>query len=88
MELFGFGKKELVTALVAAAVAVRLPHPAAPAALPERAAPAAGALAGEAAAEDHDALLRRLQELGDLRAKGILTDEEFAETKALILRRF
>ncbi|MFF2576053.1 DUF4429 domain-containing protein [Streptomyces goshikiensis] len=88
VELFGFGKKELVTALVAAAVAVRLPHPAAPAALPERAAPAAGALAGEAAAEDHDALLRRLQELGDLRAKGILTDEEFAETKALILRRF
>ncbi|MEU1310684.1 DUF4429 domain-containing protein [Streptomyces cinnamoneus] len=41
-----------------------------------------------AAADDHDALLRRLRELGELHRSGILTDEEFSAAKQAILRRF
>ncbi|MFC9810882.1 DUF4429 domain-containing protein [Streptomyces virginiae] len=89
VELFGF-KKDPLMALVAAAVALRLPHPAAPAqdrpvedAPPkELAAPAAGV------AEDHDALLRRLRELGELHQTGVLTADEFAAAKQAVLRRF
>ncbi|MER6310099.1 SHOCT domain-containing protein, partial [Streptomyces sp. NPDC001657] len=53
--------------------------------------PAAGpppAALTAAPADDHDALLRRLRELGELHRDGILTDEEFAATKAAVLRRF
>ncbi|OKK19628.1 Tat pathway signal sequence domain protein [Streptomyces sp. CB00455] len=71
VELFGFRKDPLM-ALVAAAVAVRLPHPAAPG----------------AAAEDHDSLLRRLRELGELHQAGVLTGEEFTAAKQAVLRRF
>lgn len=92
VELFGF-KKDPLMALVAAAVAVRMPHPAAPAsaptpspALPPGTAPEPGPPA--APAEDHDALLRRLRELGELHQTGILTAEEFATAKAAILGRF
>ncbi|MEV4438252.1 DUF4429 domain-containing protein [Streptomyces sp. NPDC049577] len=52
------------------------------------AAPAAPAPDGEPAAPDHDALLRRLRELGELRHAGILTDDEFSAAKQAILRRF
>ncbi|MFF4367520.1 DUF4429 domain-containing protein [Streptomyces sp. NPDC001594] len=90
VELFGF-KKDPLMALVAAAVAVRMPHPAAPA--PAPAAPAAlpladaaPALAGEPA--DHDTLLRRLRELGELHRSGVLTAEEFSAAKAAILGGF
>lgn len=38
-------------------------------------------------ADDHDAVLRRLRELGELHAAGILTDEEFAAAKRAILQR-
>ena len=39
-------------------------------------------------AEDgHDALLRRLRELGELHRTGVLTDEEFAMAKQAILKR-
>lgn len=97
VELFGF-KKDPLMALVAAAVAVRMPHPAAPAA-----APPSGAVRGLApkqeptpaqepaqapAPADHDALLRRLRELGELHQAGILTPEEFSAAKAAILGRF
>lgn len=82
VELFGMGRKELATALVAAAVAARLPHPAAALAP----APAPAALAADGA--DHDALLRRLRELGELHTSGLLTAEEFSTAKAAILRRF
>uniref|UniRef100_A0AAU2JNH3 DUF4429 domain-containing protein n=1 Tax=Streptomyces sp. NBC_00049 TaxID=2903617 RepID=A0AAU2JNH3_9ACTN len=87
VELFGF-KKDPLMALVAAAVAVRMPHPAAP-----REAPAVDAVAKElssaaAPAEDHDALLRRLRELADLHQSGILTAEEFTAAKQAVLRRF
>ena len=75
-------------ALVAAAVQARLPHPAGPPRptcrprdrkrLPLPAAPAE---------DDHDALLRRLRELGELHRTGVLTDEEFALAKQAILKR-
>ena len=88
VELWGF-KKDPLMALVAAAVQARLPHPsAAPVAdvaarpLPKELAPAA-----EPREDDHDALLRRLRELGELRRTGVLTDEEFQLAKAAILKR-
>ncbi|MEU3945713.1 DUF4429 domain-containing protein [Streptomyces sp. NPDC029526] len=98
VELWGF-KKDPLMALVAAAVQVRLPHPAArdtegarterdgvPALTGAGAAPAVPAPA--APAEDgHDALLRRLRELGELHRSGVLTDEEFALAKQAILKR-
>lgn len=41
-----------------------------------------------APADHHDVLLRRLRELGELHRDGVLTDEEFARTKAVVLRGF
>lgn len=38
--------------------------------------------------DHHDVLLRRLRELGELHREGVLTDEEFATTKAAVLRGF
>ncbi|MFI9149847.1 DUF4429 domain-containing protein [Streptomyces sp. NPDC053367] len=82
VELWGF-KKDPLMALVAAAVQARLPHPAAPADdLPS--APPPPPAAPE---DDHDALLRRLRELGDLHRTGVLTDEEFTLAKQAILKR-
>ncbi|MDQ1016921.1 DUF4429 domain-containing protein [Streptomyces afghaniensis] len=40
------------------------------------------------AADHHDVLLRRLRELGELYREGVLTDEDFARTKAVVLRGF
>ncbi|MFG3258145.1 DUF4429 domain-containing protein [Streptomyces sp. NPDC048172] len=37
---------------------------------------------------DHDGLLRRLRELGELRESGVLTDDEFRMAKKAILDRF
>jgi hypothetical protein len=79
VELWGF-KKDPLMALVAAAVQSRLPHPSAPPAqdaAPERPA---------APSPDHDALLRRLRELGDLHRSGVLTDEEFTLAKQALLK--
>ncbi|MGW4024040.1 DUF4429 domain-containing protein [Streptomyces sp. NPDC005009] len=86
VELWGF-KKDPLMALVAAAVQARLPHPAAPA--DDRPSePAAAPLPPAASAEDdHDALLRRLRELGELHRSGVLTDEEFTLAKQAILKR-
>ena len=78
VELWGF-KKDPLMALVAAAVQARIPHPAAPA--PER------AILRQPEPEDHDVLLRRLRELGDLHRTGVLTDEEFAAAKQAVLKR-
>ncbi|MGW6024004.1 DUF4429 domain-containing protein [Streptomyces sp. NPDC055099] len=91
VELWGF-KKDPLMALVAAAVQVRLPHPAAAQGLAEAPeAPAAltpAAVPAPAPAEDdHDALLRRLRELGELHKAGILTEEEFTTAKQAILKR-
>ncbi|MEV5337627.1 DUF4429 domain-containing protein [Streptomyces sp. NPDC052676] len=88
VELWGF-KKDPLMALVAAAVQARLPHPSAPA--PASAPAAAGAvpLPGPrpAAEDDHDALLRRLRELGELHRSGVLTDDEFTMAKQAVLKR-
>ncbi|MFJ5263682.1 DUF4429 domain-containing protein [Streptomyces sp. NPDC088387] len=89
VELWGF-KRDPLMALIAAAVQARLAHPAAPAAagaarpqLTEGTTPAAVT----AAEDDHDALLRRLRELGELHRSGVLTDEEFALAKQAVLKR-
>ncbi|MGW0781932.1 DUF4429 domain-containing protein [Streptomyces sp. NPDC002913] len=91
LELWGLSKREYTAVLVAAAVLVRLPSPggraelAPPAEQPE-AAPAPAPDPGPAA-DDHDVLLRRLRELGELYESGILTDEEFALAKRAVLKR-
>jgi hypothetical protein len=82
VELWGF-KKDPLMALVAAAVQARLPHPTAS----PQAAQAAERPAAIAPEDDHDALLRRLRELGDLHKSGVLTDEEFALAKQAVLKR-
>jgi hypothetical protein len=72
------------TSLLAAAVVARLPHPSAGAA-----APALTTRDTKPASDgDHDTLLRRLRELGDLHRDGVLTDEEFATAKQALLRQF
>jgi hypothetical protein len=85
VELWGF-KKDPLMALIAAAVQARLPHPATLTDVRPEAAEPPRELA--AAVEDgHDALLRRLRELGELHRDGVLTDEEFAMAKQAILKR-
>jgi hypothetical protein len=84
VELWGF-KKDPLMALVAAAVQARLPHPSAPA--PKQLTPPPARPAGPAPAGDHDALLRRLRELGDLHRSGVLTEEEFTLAKRAVLHR-
>ncbi|MFK0281509.1 DUF4429 domain-containing protein [Streptomyces sp. NPDC090499] len=91
LDLWGSVRRDLLTALVAAAVTARLPHPSTrpgaeyaehtdrdrpPAPVPRQ------------PADHHDVLLRRLRELGELHRDGVLTDEEFALTKAAVLRSF
>lgn len=86
VELWGF-KRDPLMALVAAAVQARLPHPAA--AVEDRPAeePDGVAALGPGPEADHDALLRRLRELGELHREGVLTDEEFALAKQAVLKR-
>ncbi|MFD3483418.1 DUF4429 domain-containing protein [Streptomyces sp. NPDC058665] len=90
VELYGFRKDPLM-ALVAASVVARLPHPnAAPATAPGLAkAPDGADVPAQPAAggDDHDALLRRLRELGELHQAGILTEEEFTTAKQAVLKR-
>lgn len=81
LDLWGLSRKEYTAVLVAAAVIARLPHPSAPARTPgELPAAAPGA-------DDHDVLLRRLRELGELHRAGTLTDEEFSTAKQAVLKR-
>ncbi|QDY76859.1 DUF4429 domain-containing protein [Streptomyces qinzhouensis] len=82
IDLWGFRKDPLM-GLVGAAVVARLPHPYAPKASAAPELPPAGT----APAEDHDTLLRRLRELGELHRSGILTDEEFSTAKQAVLKR-
>lgn len=84
VELWGF-KKDPLMALVAAAVQARLPHPAS---VPALESPSAQeATPARITGDDHDALLRRLRELGELHREGVLTDEEFTTAKQAVLRR-
>jgi len=83
LALWGTKKESGNSAVLAAAIVGRMPHPNAS---PET--PAAAELTAEpAAASDHDALLRRLRELGDLHRDGVLTDEEFASAKQAVLKQ-
>ncbi|MGW1491055.1 DUF4429 domain-containing protein [Streptomyces sp. NPDC002402] len=77
VELWGFRKDPLM-ALVGAAVTARMPHPYAPHDAVPPPAPSS---------DDHDALLRRLRELGELHQAGILTEEEFTTAKRAVLKR-
>ncbi|MFF7889062.1 DUF4429 domain-containing protein [Streptomyces sp. S1D4-11] len=99
LDLWGSARRDLLTALVAAAVTARLPHPSLRAGEhidrpPQLTAAAAGpgsapvTASVPAQADHHDVLLRRLRELGELHRDGVLTDEEFAATKAAVLRGF
>jgi hypothetical protein len=90
LDLWGSARRDLLTALVATAVTARLPHPAthAGAELGEYTARPQPAAAVPPQADHHDVLLRRLRELGELHRDGVLTDEEFAMTKAAVLRGF
>jgi hypothetical protein len=84
VELWGF-KKDPLMALVAAAVQARLPHPAR---APEDAVrPSEPGVPAPPAEDGHDALLRRLRELGELHRDGVLTDDEFTAAKQAVLRR-
>ncbi|CAD5951628.1 DUF4429 domain-containing protein [Streptomyces cyaneofuscatus] len=91
LELWGLSKKEYTAVVVAAAVLARLPQartavdaPAVAPALTKAPAPAPAAVPP---ADDHDVLLRRLRELGELHRAGVLTDEEFSTAKQAILSR-
>ncbi|MDQ0763326.1 DUF4429 domain-containing protein [Streptomyces canus] len=92
LDLWGSTRRDLLTALVATAVTARLPHPSTRGDLAyddERAPrPRLAAAAVPPPADHHDVLLRRLRELGELHRDGVLTDEEFAMTKAAVLRGF
>lgn len=98
LDLWGNVSRDLLTALVATAVTARLPHPTARAGAGqasgqehEDGGPARrrGLTAAVPPPSDHhDVLLRRLRELGELHRDGVLTDEEFARTKAVVLRGF
>ncbi|MET7731034.1 DUF4429 domain-containing protein [Streptomyces sp. NPDC005402] len=92
LDLWGSTRRDLLTALVATAVTARLPHPSTRGDIAyedERAhRRRLTAAAIPPSADHHDVLLRRLRELGELHRDGVLTDEEFAMTKAAVLRGF
>ncbi|MFF9777206.1 DUF4429 domain-containing protein [Streptomyces sp. NPDC013978] len=90
LDLWGSTRRDLLTALVATAVTARLPHPSTRVnGHADRSGPEAGTVTARPPASDHhDTLLRRLRELGELHRGGVLTDEEFAATKAAVLRDF
>ncbi|MER7570491.1 DUF4429 domain-containing protein [Streptomyces sp. NPDC126514] len=86
LDLWGSARRDLLTALVAAAVTARLPHPSTRTGVEFARRPLAAAVPPPA--DHHDVLLRRLRELGELHRDGVLTDEEFTMTKAAVLRGF
>jgi hypothetical protein len=88
LDLWGHVRRDLLSALVAAAVTACLPHPSTRAGRPldGHGRPPTAAAPGQA--DHHDVLLRRLRELGELHRGGVLTDEEFARTKAAVLKGF
>ncbi|MBQ1090164.1 DUF4429 domain-containing protein [Streptomyces sp. B93] len=88
LDLWGSARRDLLTALVATAVTARLPHPSTRAGRPLARLPHQPTAALPPPADRHDVLLRRLRELGELHRDGVLTDEEFARTKAAVLRDF
>lgn len=83
---WGWQQEGGTTSLLAAAVVARLPHPSVREQTAEALPAGPEAAAGEPGA-DHDAVLRRLRELGELHQAGVLTDEEFTTAKQALLRR-
>ncbi|NED94914.1 DUF4429 domain-containing protein [Phytoactinopolyspora alkaliphila] len=83
---WGMRREGGTSSLLAAAVVARLPHPfgSLPAALAE------GATGDKThkSGDNHDALLQKLRELGELHRDGVLTEDEFTTAKQAILRRF
>ncbi|WP_406198362.1 MULTISPECIES: DUF4429 domain-containing protein [unclassified Streptomyces] len=88
LDLWGNARRDLLTALVATAVTARLPHPSSRPRVEDPTDRRQLAAAVPPRADHHDVLLRRLRELGELHRDGVLTDEEFAMTKAVVLRGF
>ncbi|MFD3499350.1 DUF4429 domain-containing protein [Streptomyces sp. NPDC058676] len=90
LDLWGSARRDLLTALVATAVTARLPHPSTRAAVESGEQTTRRPLTATVPpqADHHDVLLRQLRELGELHRDGVLTDEEFAMTKAAVLRKF
>ncbi|SER58455.1 protein of unknown function [Streptomyces sp. yr375] len=91
LDLWGNVSRDLLTALVATAVTARLPHPYARTRTGQEPGDADGHPGTDGHADaggHHDVLLRRLRELGELHRDGVLTGEEFARTKAVVLRGF
>ncbi|KMS67369.1 Tat pathway signal sequence domain protein [Streptomyces viridochromogenes] len=90
LDLWGSARRDLLTALVATAVTARLPHPSTRPGVDQadHADRARLTASVPCPADHHDVLLRRLRELGELHRDGVLTDEEFAMTKAVVLRGF
>ncbi|MGW7254046.1 DUF4429 domain-containing protein [Streptomyces sp. NPDC054834] len=88
LDLWGNVRRDLLTALVAAAVTARLPHPSTRGGGEHTDGWWGAGATVPAPADRHDVLLRRLRELGELHRDGVLTDEEFAMTKAAVLRGF
>ncbi|MGF0170754.1 DUF4429 domain-containing protein [Streptomyces sp. Marseille-Q5077] len=88
LDLWGSARRDLLTALVATAVTARLPHPSTHPGVTEPTDRPQLAASVPPPADHHDVLLRRLRELGELHRDGVLTDEEFAMTKAVVLRSF
>ncbi|MFE5922113.1 DUF4429 domain-containing protein [Streptomyces sp. NPDC002285] len=88
LDLWGSARRDLLTALVATAVTARLPHPSTHPGIADPTDRPQLAASVPPPADHHDVLLRRLRELGELHRDGVLTDEEFAMTKAVVLRSF
>ncbi|MBC2901335.1 DUF4429 domain-containing protein [Streptomyces cupreus] len=88
LDLWGSARRDLLTALVATAVTARLPHPSTRTGVEYAERDRRLTAAVPPSADHHDVLLRRLRELGELYRDGVLTDEEFAMTKAAVLRGF
>lgn len=95
-DVFGRTRDKVVSAVKDANIPEKVGEQASKLRLPERRRDGEGAAGVAAAAEaptaalpvdDEDARLERLERLGTLREKGILTDEEFAAEKARLLSR-
>ncbi|WP_129669067.1 DUF4429 domain-containing protein [Phytoactinopolyspora endophytica] len=86
---WGMRREGGTISLLAAAVVARLPHPSADhEAAPGRTRPSGTGSGADTAGpgDDHDTVLRRLRELGELHRDGVLTEEEFAAAKQALLR--
>jgi len=92
-DAFGRTRDKVVSAVKDANIPERVGEQASKLRLPERRRPEGDAAGAESEAptttmpvSEEDARLQRLEKIGELRDKGILTEEEFATEKARLLR--